>query len=74
MSFVTSDNFASLSSLERVGARVVGYASYTRVFGMLLAFRSPGVRKAGIRLRPQPPAGIADTMQAWPDRSPHSSA
>jgi hypothetical protein len=73
VSFVTSDNFASLSSLERAGARVVGYASYARVFGMLLAFHSPGVRRAGIRLRP-PPAGIADTMQAWPDRSPRSSA
>lgn len=74
VSFVTSDNFASLSSLERVGARVVGYASYARVFGMLVAFRSPGVRRAGIRLRPPPPAGIADTMPAWPDRSPRSSA
>jgi hypothetical protein len=74
VNFVDADNFASLAALERAGARTLGYASYARIFGALIAFRSPGLRRAGIRLCAPPPARIADTMQAWPDRSPRSSA
>jgi hypothetical protein len=74
VNFVDADNFASLAALERAGARTLGYAAYAKIFGTLIAFRSPGLRRAGIRLCTPPPARIADTMQAWPDRSPRSSA
>jgi hypothetical protein len=74
VNFVDADNFASLSALQRAGARTLGYATYAKIFGAVIAFRSPGLRRAGIRLCAQPPARIADTMQAWPDRSPRSSA
>jgi hypothetical protein len=73
VNFVDADNFASLAALERAGARTLGYATYAKIFGALISFRSPGLRRAGIRLC-APPARIADTMQAWPDRSPRSSA
>jgi hypothetical protein len=74
VSFVNADNFASLAALQRAGARTLGCATYARIFGALISFRSSGLRREGIRLCPPPPARIADTMQAWPDRSPRSSA
>ncbi|HEX6266969.1 MAG TPA: hypothetical protein VFZ81_08725 [Burkholderiales bacterium] len=66
---------ASVSVDEaRPGASTLGYAACATIFGILIALRSPGLRRAGIRFYAPPPARIADRMQAWPDRSPHSSA
>jgi len=73
VNFVEADNFASLAALQRAGARTLGYATYTKIFGALLAFRSPGLRRAGIRLYAPRPAGIADRMPGW-GRSQRSSA
>ncbi|HEX2197969.1 MAG TPA: hypothetical protein VHG88_05005 [Burkholderiales bacterium] len=72
VSFVEADDATSLA-LQRAGSRSLGYAVYAKVFGTLIAWRSAGVRRAGIRLYAPPPAG-ADRMQPWPDQSPHSSA
>jgi GNAT superfamily N-acetyltransferase len=74
VNFVEADNFASLAALQRVGSRTLGYAAYARIFGAVVAFRSLGVRRAGIRLSAPPPAGAADRMAAWPDRNPPSCA
>jgi GNAT superfamily N-acetyltransferase len=55
VNFVEADNFASLAALERAGARTVGYATYAKIFGTVVAFRSPGVRRAGIRFYARAP-------------------
>jgi hypothetical protein len=72
--FVAAENFASLSALDRTGARTLGYVTYVRLFGALIAFRSAGMRRAGIGLYAPPARRIADRMRAWLDPSQRSSA
>lgn len=72
--FVAAENFASLSALDRTGARTLGYVIYVRLFGALIAFRSAGVRRAGIWLYAPPARRIADRMRACLDQSQRSSA
>jgi GNAT superfamily N-acetyltransferase len=74
INFVDVDNFASLAALQRVGSRTLGYATYARIFGTVIAFRSPGLRRAGIDLYAQPARRIADRMRAWADPDRQSSA
>jgi len=73
VNFVDADNFASLAALERAGARTLGYATYAKIFGAVLAFCSPGLRRAGIRLYAPRRPGFAARMPGW-DRSQRSSA
>ena len=72
--FVAAENFASLTALDRTGARTLGYVTYVRLFGALIAFRSAGVRRAGIWLYAPPARRIADRMRACLDPSQRSSA
>ena len=56
--FVNADNHASFTALERSGSRPMGFAVYARIFGALLALRSPGLKRAGISLY-EPNAALA---------------
>lgn len=58
VAFVNADNHASLAALERAGSRPIGFAVYARIFGALLALRSPGLKRAGISLY-EPNASLA---------------
>jgi hypothetical protein len=47
-SSIASTNFSSLAGSTRDGnSKLLGYAGYFQLFGKLLFFRSPGVKKAG---------------------------
>lgn len=50
VTFVNADNEASLAALERSGSRRIGFAVYARWFGLVLAYRSSGLKRAGISL------------------------
>lgn len=50
VAFVNADNRPSLAAFERSGFRDIGFVAYLKCFGAVLAFRSPGVRRAGISL------------------------
>lgn len=71
LNFVELDNHASLTALERSGSRTLGYAAYAKCFGMVVAVRSPALKRAGIHL--YGPgfyeyvwARIAARIRAWP--------
>ena len=50
LNFVDLDNDASRAALERAGSRTLGYAAYAKCFGLVVAVRSPAVKRAGIHL------------------------
>jgi GNAT superfamily N-acetyltransferase len=58
------DNLASRAALERAGSRTIGYAAYAKCFGVLIALRSPALRRAGISFYRPTRARIR--MRAWP--------
>jgi GNAT superfamily N-acetyltransferase len=71
LNFLEFDNHASFAALERAGSRTLGYAAYAKCFGMVVAVRSPAVKRAGIHL--YGPrfyeylwAWIAARIRAWP--------
>ncbi len=74
VSFVDADNFASLAAFERTGARVLGHATYAKIFGAVIAFRSAGLRRAGISLYAAPQRLAADRIEPWLLQDPRSSA
>jgi GNAT superfamily N-acetyltransferase len=49
ISLVETHNRASLRAFGRVGYRAAGIAGYVQICGRLLAFRSPGARRHGVR-------------------------
>ena len=50
LNFVELDNHPSRAALERAGSRTLGYAAYAKCFGMVVAVRSPALKRAGIHL------------------------
>lgn len=72
LNLVDAANRPSFAALRRAGSRTVGYVGYAKCFGRLIAFHSPGARRAGIRIYDPAPARIAARMRACP--SPESSA
>lgn len=48
LALVNADNHASLAAFERSGSRGIGFIAYLKCLGVVLAFRSPGVKRAGI--------------------------
>lgn len=71
LNFVELDNHPSLAALERAGSRTLGYAAYAKCFGMVVAVRSPAVKRAGIQLYGRRFyeyiwARIAARIRAWP--------
>lgn len=64
LNLVEIDNTPSLCALERAGSRRVGYAGFARCFGGLLTFRSPAVRRAGIRFYRPTARRIAARMRS----------
>ena len=57
VSLVDADNFASLTALARAGARMLGHATYARIFGAVVAWHSPGLLRAGVCVG-APPEGM----------------
>jgi hypothetical protein len=74
VSFVDADEYAALMPLQRAGARTLGHVVCARLFGTVVAWRSAGVRRAGLRFCAPPPGAIADRMEPWFRQSPPSSA
>jgi hypothetical protein len=71
LNFVELDNHPSRAALERAGSRTLGYAAYAKCFGMVVAVRSPAVKRAGIhlygpRFHEYIWARIAARIRAWP--------
>lgn len=58
VSLVDADNFSSLTALARAGARMLGHATYARIFGAVVAWHSPGLLRAGVCVS-APPNGMA---------------
>lgn len=58
VSLVDADNFSSLTALARAGARMLGHATYARIFGAIVAWHSPGLLRAGVCVS-APPNGVA---------------
>lgn len=66
INLVECDNRASRIALERAGSRTLGYAAYARCFGLLIALRSPGLRRAGVGFYRPTRRRIAARMRLWP--------
>jgi GNAT superfamily N-acetyltransferase len=73
VNFVDLDNHRSIAALQRAGSRSIGYAAYAKCFGVVLALRSPALRRAGVRFYGSTPRRIAARMRAWPTPTPGSS-
>lgn len=48
--YLEVDNFASIGLADFMGRRKIGYAGYVRWFGRSIPFRTPAVRKVGVKL------------------------
>lgn len=59
-------NHSSLAALRRAGSRPLGWVSFVKCFGVVLAVHSPGVRRAGLRFYGPTTARIAARMRACP--------
>src|SRR5688572_1913890 len=49
VNLVDACNHASLAALRRTGSRTLGWIGFSKCLGVVLAFHSPGVRRAGLR-------------------------
>jgi len=61
LSYVESNNFASLKSCYRMGYRDAGWIGFAKVFGTYFIHASAGCRDYGLRLDPRP-AALAAAM------------
>jgi GNAT superfamily N-acetyltransferase len=74
VTFVEAHEYAALLPLQRAGSRTLGHVVCARLFGKVVAWRSAGVRRAGLRFCAPPAGAIADRMEPWLQQSPPSSA
>ncbi len=51
LSLIETHNFASIQSEDRRHSQTAGWVGYIKIFGRTHAFRSPGARRTGLRLR-----------------------
>lgn len=66
VNLVDACNHASLAALRRTGSRPLGWIGFAKCLGVVLAFHSPGVRRAGLRFYGPIRARIAGRMRPCP--------